>query len=241
MLYLIGLGLNSRGISVEGREIVSSCNKVYLEGYTVDFPYSVEELKKSLEVDEIEVLDRSKVEDLKLINESKDEDVALLISGAPLFATTHMTLIKDCREANVDFKVIYAASIFDAIARTGLELYKFGKISSMPKWQKSFEPTSFLDYVKENNSINAHSIILIDIGLEIKDALDQLSGASSVEGVEVKELVVCSEMGTENEKIFYGSVEELREKISDIKLPYCFVIPSEMHFMEKDALEEFRI
>ena len=38
MLYLIGLGLNEKSISLEGLEAVKKCKKVYLEGYTVDFP-----------------------------------------------------------------------------------------------------------------------------------------------------------------------------------------------------------
>ena len=48
MLYLIGLGLNLKGISNEGMEIVGRCKKVYLEDYTVDFPYHVNELVQSI-------------------------------------------------------------------------------------------------------------------------------------------------------------------------------------------------
>jgi len=44
MLYLIGLGLDRNGISKEGQLILSKCHKVYLEGYTVDFPYNESEL-----------------------------------------------------------------------------------------------------------------------------------------------------------------------------------------------------
>jgi diphthamide biosynthesis methyltransferase len=44
MLYLIGLGLNTKGISKEGLLILEKCHKVYIEGYTVDFPYDLEEL-----------------------------------------------------------------------------------------------------------------------------------------------------------------------------------------------------
>jgi diphthine synthase len=48
LLYLIGLGLNEKGISLEGLESVKKCTKVYLEGYTVDFPYGIELLEKIL-------------------------------------------------------------------------------------------------------------------------------------------------------------------------------------------------
>ena len=40
MLYLIGLGLNEKSLSKEAIEIIKRCKKVYLEDYTVDFPYT---------------------------------------------------------------------------------------------------------------------------------------------------------------------------------------------------------
>ena len=41
MLYIIGLGLNFDGISKFGLGVVKKCKKVYLENYTVDFPYNL--------------------------------------------------------------------------------------------------------------------------------------------------------------------------------------------------------
>ena len=46
MLYIVGLGLNEKGISKEGLEAVKKCKKIYLESYTVDFPYSMKDLEK---------------------------------------------------------------------------------------------------------------------------------------------------------------------------------------------------
>ena len=48
MLYIIGLGLNEKSISLEGIEAIEKCEKIYLESYTVEFPYSFEELEKKL-------------------------------------------------------------------------------------------------------------------------------------------------------------------------------------------------
>ena len=42
MLYLIGLGLNEKSISKESLASAKKCEKLYLEGYTVDFPYDIE-------------------------------------------------------------------------------------------------------------------------------------------------------------------------------------------------------
>ena len=57
MLYLIGLGLNAKGISVEGMEIAKRCKRVYIENYTVDFPYPFSTIVHVLGKD-VEVLNR---------------------------------------------------------------------------------------------------------------------------------------------------------------------------------------
>lgn len=233
MLYLIGLGLNEKGISLEGRESLKDCSKVYLEGYTVDFPYTLEQLEKTLSTKIIN-LGRKEVESDFLVKEAKKENMALLVYGCPLFATTHTTLLEDCKKAKVKTKIIYSASVFDAIAETGLQLYKFGKITSMPKWQKSFTPDSFMDIVRENNSIKAHSLILIDIGLEFSKALDELKQASENKKIKLEKIVVCSSLGTSKSKIFYDFIDKIPEK--QIKMPFCIILPSEMHFMEEQSL-----
>ena len=52
MLYIIGLGLEINGISLHGKKILKSAavKKVYLEEYTVDFPYTKKELEKELKI-----------------------------------------------------------------------------------------------------------------------------------------------------------------------------------------------
>ena len=147
----------------------------------------------------------------------------------------------DLERARVKAQIIYSASIFDAIAETGLELYKFGKISSMPKWQKNYTPDSFLDYVIQNKKIQAHSVILIDIGLKIEDALNELEISLEKRKVKIDKIAVCSALGTLKGKIFYGKTSDLKKITEKIKLPYCFVIPGEMHFLEKEVLEKFEI
>lgn len=242
MLYLIGLGLNEQGISIEGKEALKSCKKIYLEGYTVDFPYPIENLEKALGK-KIEKLERTSVESDMLVKESKKIDVALLIYGCPLFATTHETLLLDAKKSKIQTKVIYAASVFDAVAETGLQLYKFGKITSMPAWKKNFTPDSFMHIVKENQSIRAHSLILVDIGLGIVDALHQLKVSAKNLGMKLDKIVVCSQLGTKNSRIYYDIIEKLLAKAEDedesekIELPFCIIIPSELHFIEKDVLE----
>ncbi len=238
MLYLIGLGLNVEGISKEGLEIANRCKKVYLENYTVDFPYSIRKLSEIIEK-KIKRADREKVESLELVDEAEKKDVALLVYGSPLTATTHVSLIEECKRLGIKYKIIYAASIFDAVAETGLQLYKFGKIASMPKWQgESYKPDSFMKIVQQNLSQEAHSLILCDIGLKFPQALEQLEKSASNHNIPLKKLVVCQTLGTKKSKIFYKKIPELKE-FTGVRNPFCIVIPSKMHFVEKDFLETF--
>ena len=233
MLYIIGLGLNKEGITREGLSCIEKCSKVYLEGYTVDFPYAIKELEESIGKKIIKLV-REDVEGDKLVKEAGKQEICLLVYGSPLFATTHTSLIMDAKKAGTETRIIYNASIFDAISETGLQLYKFGKITSMPAWKKNYSPDSFLDIVKENFSIKAHSLILTDIGLSLGDALSQLEISAKNKKMKIEKIIVCSQMGTENKNIFYDSLNNLKKK--DVKMPFCLILPSEMHFLEKEAL-----
>lgn len=237
MLYLIGLGLNIDGISKYGLEIANRCKRIYLETYTVDFPYSVGEIKEMIGRKYLPA-DREKVESLELVDEAKKMDVALLVYGSPLTATTHISLIQEAKRMGVKYKVIYSASIFDAVAETGLQLYKFGKIVSMPAWKKSYEPDSFMKTVQENLSMKAHSLILCDIGLDFPDALKQLEKAARNHKIPLKKIVVCQALGTNNRKIFYKDFNEFEEYTS-VRKPFCIIIPSKLHFLEKEMLDEY--
>jgi len=239
MLYLIGLGLNVDGISKFGLDVVKRCKKVYLETYTVDLPYTKHQLEEVL-VKKIIDANRDFVESLKIIDEAAKSDVALLVYGSPLTATTHITLLQEARASGIKTKVIYNASVFDAVAETGLQLYKFGKIASMPAWNpaKNYEPDSFMKIVQENQSMKAHSLILVDIGLEFPEALEQLEKAAKAHDIKLSRLVLCQVLGTRERKISYKTIEEFKE-FSGVRKPYCIIIPSKLHFMEKEVLDEF--
>jgi len=240
MLYLIGLGLNLNSISKEALEILKKCKKIYLENYTIEFPYSSEELEKSLGKKILQA-DRSFVESLKIVSEASEENVALLIYGSPLTATTHITILEECKKQKVEFRVLYNASVLDAVAETGLQLYKFGKITSMPRWEaeKHFTPDSFMEIVKENAKIGAHSLILVDIGLAFSDALGELERSAKNHKIKLGSFAVCSRLGTGEGEIFYGTLKYFQGK--EIRAPFCFIIPGKMHFVEEEVLRSYFI
>ncbi len=230
MLYIIGLGLNIDGISKYGLSIVQKCKKIYLENYTIDFPYSKEGLEQVIGK-KIILANRDFIESLKIIDEAKKLDIVLLVYGSPLTATTHISLIQEAKKCKVRYKIIYNASVLDAVAETGLQLYKFGKITSIPK----FKADSFIEVIKENQSINAHSLILVDIGLEFKNALETLEKLVKEKNVNVDKLIICSKLGTNQSGIYYDTIENLKDK--KVQVPFCFIIPAKLHFMEEEVLD----
>ena len=235
MLYLIGLGLNYDGISEYGLEIAKRCKKVYLENYTVDFPYSLQQLKDVIGKN-IALADRDFIEKFEIVDQAKNCNVALLIYGSPLTATTHISLIQEAKSSGIKYQIIYNASIFDAIGETGLQLYKFGKIASIPAWKKNYEPDSFMEIVKQNLASQTHSLILIDIGLEFPEALEQLEKAAKKHDLKLKKLIICQKLGTKEHKVLYRNFEEMKT-FTGIRKPYCLIIPSKLHFVEKEFLE----
>jgi len=235
--YLIGLGLNKEGISREGLELLARCKKIYLETYTVDFPYNQIELEEVLGKKVIPA-DREKVEGLTLIDEASKMHVALLVYGSPLTATTHITLIDEAKKTGIKYEIIYGASVFEGVLASGLQFYKFGKVASMPAWKKSFEPKSFMDILKQNKSIEAHSLILVDIGLNFIDALNQLKIAAKEVDFKLDKIVLCQTMGTKTAKIFYGPVSYF-EKFDSVRKPYCIILPGKLHFTEEEFLKNF--
>ena len=226
-------------ISFGAIETLRSCSKIYLENYTVNFPYALEDLETCYGVEIVE-LNRENVENESILEEAKVSDIALLVYGDALSATTHIQLILECKKKGIDYEVFPNASIFTAVAGAGFSLYKFGKTASMPNWvEHTNKPTSFMDYVKGNLSIGAHTLILTDIGLEIKDAVAQLKEASIKTDIVLPEKVVAiSGAGTENEKVFYDGLDALVEM--DISMPFCLIVPGELHFLEEEVVEALK-
>jgi len=235
MLYLIGLGLMKDDLTLRAIEAIKKCRRVYLETYTTKLPYTIKELEKIIKKEVIEIA-REKVESDFLVNEAKQENIALLIYGDPLAATTHLTLMLDARKAKIKIEIMHNASIFNAIADIGLQLYKFGKTTSLPKWLQNHKPTSFYNIIKDNQSIRAHTLLLIDPGLDIKGALDQLIQADIENIFNELTIVIASQLGAMNPKIQSGKLKELAKKKLVVKEPYGIIILAPLHFIEAETL-----
>lgn len=241
-LYMIGLGLiDEKDISVRGLETIKNCDFVYLESYTSKLKCDVADLEK-LYGKEIIIANRELVEKKadEILDRALEGNVAFLVIGDPMCATTHIDLRLRAKEKNIPVEVIHNASIISAIGVTGLEVYKFGKVTSIPFMiQDNKRIKAPVEVYGMNNKNGLHSLFLLDLDpisekfMSIKDAADYLIA----NGIK-KEVVAlgCAHIGNSNQVIKKDSLENIG-KYEYGDAPYCIVIPGKMHFMEEDALE----
>lgn len=241
MLYLIGLGLSWKDLSLRALEALKTCDKVYLEAYTSVADFSPLKLSRLLGK-KVFPLNRKQVEEEQdFLKEAESENVALLVFGDPLSATTHIEILRECEKQGVECKVVHAPSVFTAIAETGLSLYKFGKTASIPFWQPNFKPESFFDILEQNQKIGAHTLFLLDLNpaekkfLTIPEALKLLLKTAKKRNSKVfteETLCIgCARLGSDKKVIKVGKVKELlREEFG--QPPYCLIVPSKLEEYE---------
>lgn len=250
MLHLIGLGLgDEKDITVKGLEAVKKCKKVYLEFYTSRLAVGKEKLEKFYGK-KIELADRAFVEDGKqLLAEAKKQDIALLVIGDPLCATTHWDILGRAKELKIETSVIHNASIINAVGRTGLQVYKFGKTTSIPFPMEKMEIETFYNVVKENKHIGAHTLVLLDLHpledrfMSITEGIELLRKVERNRGEKIvmpKDWCVgVSMIGSKEETIVAGTVTE----VSDFEFgngPQCIILPGKLHFLEEEALAQWK-
>jgi len=224
MLYIIGLGLDEKDVSLKAVEALKQCSTVYCEFYTSKWGNiaSIEKLVNK----KIKLLKREEVEGNILVNEAKKNDVALLVPGDPLTATTHFQLFLDAKNAGIRCEVIHAPSIFTAIAETGLQLYKFGRTTTLVK---DFSASSPYDVIQDNKKTGLHSLVLLDVGMKIEDGMNGLIKNKII--TETEKIIVCSNLGTKKSKIEYNTANKI-----SVGEPAVIIIPGKLNFKEEEAL-----
>ncbi|AJF61081.1 TPA: diphthine synthase [Candidatus Woesearchaeota archaeon] len=249
-LYMIGLGLNDeKDISLKGLEAVKECDYVFLEGYTSRLNVSLERLE-NFYGRAIVLADREMVENNsdQIINKAAASNVAFLVVGDIFSATTHIDLFLRAKEKGIQIEMIHNASILTAVGSVGLELYKYGKTTSMPFFEPSFEPETPYDVIKMNLKNGLHTLVLLDIKpdrfMSVNHALAQLLEIENRRKEKVISektgVIGCARLGSRNQLIKYGSVHELLD--FDFGGPlHCLIIPGKLHFMEEEMLRFWEI
>ena len=249
-LYLIGIGLaDETDITLKGLEIVKSCDKIYVENYTSLLQCSLRDLEK-LYGKKIILADRIAAEqkDQEIVTEAKKKDIAFLVIGDPFSATTHIELFKLAKEKKVDVKVIHNASVLTAVGITGLQLYKFGKVTSIPFLEDHPNLETPYTVLKENQKQGLHTLFLLDLKPEQQKFMTVNQALGILEDIEArkkrklisKDIVVigCARLGSDDAIIKSGSLESIKEAHFG-STPHCLIIPGKMHFMEEEMVKMY--
>jgi len=235
MLSLVGLGICG-DITNEGAQEIESAKEIYYEPYTLVYPNNIH--KKIVNRYAPKELKRSDVESKYLIKRAKENNIVLLVGGDPLIATTHITLILECINSKVPYKIIHNSSIYGtAIGKSGLHVYKFGKTATLVNPRKNYKPTSSIKIIEGNLKNNMHTLVLLDTEPRPMDAKTAIKLLLNFE-----HLVVISQAGCENEKIHYGKPKNLLEHVDELgEPPITMIVPSKLHFLEKEFLDNFSV
>eukprot|EP00931_Biecheleriopsis_adriatica_P024333 TRINITY_DN15197_c0_g1_i1.p1 TRINITY_DN15197_c0_g1~~TRINITY_DN15197_c0_g1_i1.p1 ORF type:complete len:272 (-),score=58.65 TRINITY_DN15197_c0_g1_i1:94-909(-) len=269
VLWLIGLGLGDDGdVSVKGLKAIKQSAYVYLEAYTSILPgLDRDTLAAAYGVPEIIEADRELVESgcEEMLERAKEEHVSFLVVGDALCATTHTDLWLRAKQLDIPVNVIHNASVMNAIASCGLQLYRFGETVSIPFWLDGWRPDSWYDKIVKNKKSGLHTLCLLDIKVKeqsvenlmrgrkiyepprfmtVAQALDQLTQVEEDkgEGVAAPSSLVMgvARLGREDQVIRAGPVEKIAETDFGGPLHSLVICADELHEIEQEFVEFYQ-
>ncbi|GAB0097699.1 Diphthine methyl ester synthase [Sergentomyia squamirostris] len=265
MFFIVGIGLGDpKDITVKGLEIIKRCVRVYLEAYTSILSCGQESLEDFYERKLI-LADREMIEQHsdEIFAGAETSDVAVLVVGDPFGATTHTDLMLRAKEKGIPCQVVHNASIMNAVACCGLQLYSFGETVSIPYWTESWRPDSFFEKILKNRQMGLHTLCLLDIRvreptlesltrrkreyepprfMSTAEASQQLMEIIRKQPGEITEetlVVGLARVGHDTQKIVVCTLKEMSEE--DLGSPlHSLVIPArELHPLEIEYLQQF--
>ncbi|MBS3772625.1 MAG: diphthine synthase [Candidatus Thermoplasmatota archaeon] len=248
-LVFVGVGLQSdRDLTLAGLEAARNCDHIFAEFYTSRPGVSVETLEETIGKP-IEVLSREHVEQEDVILTAAAQGrVCLLTGGDPLTATTHIDLRLRAVERGIPTRVIHGVSIVTAAAGLlGLQIYKFGRTTTLAYPEKNYFPLSPYHVIRENRERGLHTLVLLDIqderqrymtipeGVELLLEMEQRCDNGVIPPGTV--LAGVARASSSEPVVKAGYPGQLQE--TDFGPPlHSLVVPGSLHMMEARALVE---
>ena len=243
MLYLIGTGLYYlNDLPFRAVDIIKSCKEVYLETYTNPIDTGSLMMIERVTGKDIKRIARTEVEGDILVEKARHEDIALLIPGDPLSATTHISLILGCKENNVAYEILHSGSIFTAVAETGLSMYKFGAVTSMPIYRRNYAPESFFDVITLNLKNGLHTLLLLEAEneenfLSAEEAVLRLKAMEKSRGLSIIDwegVIAISRAGSRESRMWMAGKKSDAEEMP----PISIIIPGDLSRTEQEAVSK---
>jgi diphthine synthase len=251
-LWFVGLGLgDERDLSRRGLEVLRASEPIFAEEYTAVLARgSLARLGKEVGRT-IRVLDRAAVESGADLLQALSEHprVALVVTGDPFLATTHVALRVQIEDAGHGWRYLPNASVGVAAAGfLGLQSYRFGRTVSLPFPAPGFAPTSPLDGIRGNLSLRLHTLVLLDLrpadgafltAGEALRVLGERDPTGTVLGPEAP-VAAVARLGTDSAEAVYGPRSRVEEY--DLGPPmHAVIVPAEpLHFEEEAAVRRWR-
>ena len=250
ILYFIGMGLSGlRSCGLNSIDIVNKAENIFIDSYT---KFILEEIPRELKQieEKISILERKDLEeeDYKLLDKIQGTSAALLIPGDPFIATTHNSLRLAATKRGYQCKIIFNTSIISAAASiSGLSSYRFGRTVTCP----FPENTSEFPYkiIERNKSINAHTLVLLDIDLSLNKFLAVDEAIQILLDLEMEKsenvftpssiVLGIARIGYDEEFITGGVPSEVisAHNWKDIGPPQALIVcANSLHFAEEEAL-----
>jgi diphthine synthase len=253
MLWLIGLGIEGlSGMNMKGREILKTCDLIYIErftGYLSDADLSKLRAYCKHNDNDVNVVGRLFVEDgREILEQAVNSKVALIVYGEALIATTYIELFIRATKRGIKVEVIHSASgITSLIGESGLQIYKFGRVSTIMSEPQS--AISVYSTLLDNLLLGNHTLILteysetkdnispffLDPTVALKKLMDVEKDQRSRAFTEETFVLVASRIGRTDKKIISGQVRSLLE-IDYGTGPHSLIVPGRLHFVEKEAI-----
>ncbi len=242
-LHFVGIGMHDeKDITLKGLEAIQKADYVYLESYTSLLDSSIEKLEK-LYGKKICVAGRDAVEgdDSEILKNAKKSEVAFLVIGDPFSATTHMDLVLRAQKMKIKVYYVFNASVLTVVGAIGLELYKFGKTTSIPFGNEHVSAP--ITIFKKNYDNGMHTLFLLDLDPANNKFLNINEAASYLikQGVDKNLLAVgCSHLGSRGSEIKLRKLSKLKKETFE-HYPQSLIIPAkDLHFIEEDAIKRFK-
>ena len=131
---------------------------------------------------------------------------------------------------------------------TGIDLYKFGRATTLVYHEKSYEPESFYDVIKENLARGLHTLCLLDIKadqeryMSVPEAVALLRKIDEGRNEQLfdknTKAVGCARIATPSQDILYGTLDEL-EAHDWGGPPQTLIIPGTLHDIEEEMLDSW--
>lgn len=251
-LIFVGLGLGLHDITLRGLEAVRSADVVFAEFYTSRLLGSEAKDLENLVGKPIRILSRLDVEQHagEILREARKGRVAFLVAGDPMSATTHHDLATRAAEERIPTQVIPGISIFTAApAAAGLQIYKFGRTTTIPFPHGNYLPESPYEAIRDNTSRGLHTLVLLDIDAEhdrfmrAPEAVEVLARIESKrrQGILTPETLVVglARVGAADQRVRYAPMAQW--PAIDLGPPlHCLIVPGALHFQEEAGLARLR-